>query len=209
MTPERDSADKLLTDYPRPSVAVDTAVLTVKHGALCVALVQNKTGWRLPGTFVHERETLAEAVLRSLRDKARIEGLRPRQLHVFDDPDRDNRGWVMSVAHLVVVPEASVAHIDLTPVAEAHGLVYDHAQIIEMAVDTLRTSYRAFADPERLLGPEFTLLELLRLHSAIAGEPLGKDTFRRHMLGQLAETDAHQSGLVGKPAKLFRQRDAT
>ena len=204
MTTYRDSSEKLLTDYPRPSVAVDTAVLTVKDGGLCIALVQNQTGWRLPGTFVHERETLAEAVLRSLRDKAHIEGLRPRQLHVFDAPDRDNRGWVMSVAHLVVVPEASVAHVNLTPVAEVQGVVYDHRQIIEMAVDTLRTSYRAFADPERLLGPEFTLLELLRLHSAIAGERLGKDTFRRHMLGQLVETDAHQQGVVGKPAKVFR-----
>ncbi|WP_104099499.1 hypothetical protein [Cryobacterium sp. M96] len=104
-------------------------------------------------------------------------------MHVFDDPDRDNRGWVMSVAHLVVVPEASVANVDLTPVAEVHDLVYDHRQIIGMAVDTLRASYRAAADPERLLGPELTLLELLRLHSAIAGEPLGKDTFRRHMMG--------------------------
>ena len=204
MTTYRDSSEKLLTDYPRPSVAVDTAVLTVKDGGLCIALVQNQTGWRLPGTFVHERETLAEAVLRSLRDKAHIEGLRPRQLHVFDAPDRDNRGWVMSVAHLVVVPEASVAHVNLTPVAEVQGVVYDHRQIIEMAVDTLRTSYRAFADPERLLGPEFTLLELLRLHSAIAGERLGKDTFRRHMLGQLVETDAYQPGVVGKPAKVFR-----
>ncbi|MBC7592196.1 MAG: hypothetical protein H7226_14300 [Salinibacterium sp.] len=108
------------------------------------------------------------------------------------------------MAHLVVVPEATVAHVDLTPAAEVHDLVYDHKKIIEMAVDTLRASYRTFADPERLLGPEFTLLELLRLHSAIAGEQLGKDTFRRHMLGQLVETDAYQQGVVGKPAKRFR-----
>lgn len=48
----------------------------------------------------------------------------------------------MSVAHLVVVPEASVAHIDLTPVAEVHDLVYDHKKIIERAVHTLRASSR-------------------------------------------------------------------
>ncbi|KFF59058.1 hypothetical protein JF66_14030 [Cryobacterium sp. MLB-32] len=208
MTIYRDTGDKLLTDYPRPSVAVDTAVLAVKDGAVCVALVQNKTGWRLPGTFVHERETLADAVLRSLRDKAHIEGLRPRQLHVFDAPDRDDRGWVMSVAHLVVVPEASVSHVSLTPVADAHDLVYDHATIIEMAVRTLRAAYLAAPDPEHLLGPEFTLLDLLRLHSAIAGELLGKDTFRRHMRSQLVETDAYRPGLVGKPARLFRHAEA-
>lgn len=47
--------------------------------------------------------------------------------------------------------------------------------------------------------------ELLRLHEAITGERLGKDTFRRHMLGQLVETGAYQQGAVGKPAKIFRR----
>jgi len=107
--------------------------------------------------------------------------VRPRQLHVCDDLDRDDRGWVMSVAHLVAVPEASVAEVELTPVDAAHDLVYDHAESRRLAVDSLRAEYRTFADPERLLGPEFTLLELLCLHSAISGDRLGKDTFRRHM----------------------------
>lgn len=195
-----------LTSFVRPSVAVDTAVLTVADGALCVVLVQNSDGWRLPGTFVHEGETLAAAVLRSLRDKAGIEGLHPRQLHVFDSPHRDSRGWVMSVAHLVTVPATSVAHVALTPWQHDHGLVFDHDQILRMAVETLRLAYRSHPDPERLLGPEFTLYELLRLHEAIAGDRLGKDTFRRHMRDQLVETDAYQSGVVGKPAKLFRHR---
>ena len=61
------------------------------------------TGWALPGTFLHEGETLADAVDRSLRIKANVRGLHPRQLHVFDDPDRDDRGWVLSVAHVEVV----------------------------------------------------------------------------------------------------------
>jgi 8-oxo-dGTP diphosphatase len=202
----RDSHGKLLSDYPQPSVAVDTAVLTVHDGSLHVVLVQNDTGWRLPGTFVHEGETLAQAVLRSLRDKASIEGLQPRQLHVFDQPDRDDRGWVMSVAHLVVVPEASVCGVELTPVDAAAGLVYDHATIIQLAVDTLRAEYRASPDPEGLLGTEFTLLELLRLHESILGQRLGKDTFRRRMLDQLVETDALQRGIVGKPARIYRRR---
>ena len=56
-----------------------------------------------PGTFLHEGETLADAVDRSLRKKANVRGLHPRQLHVFDDPRRDDRGWVLSVAHVEVV----------------------------------------------------------------------------------------------------------
>ncbi|TFC02634.1 NUDIX hydrolase [Cryobacterium mannosilyticum] len=206
MSDHRDSPVTSLADYPRPSVAVDTAVLTVQANALCVVLVQNERGWRLPGTFVHEGETLADAVLRSLRDKAGIEGLRPRQLRVFDAPERDDRGWVMSVAHLVVVPAASVPAGALTPWDAAQGLVYDHEQILRLAVDTVRAEYAAAADPERLLGPEFTLLELLRLHESVSGERLGKDTFRRRVLPGLVATDAVQPGKVGKPARLFRHR---
>ena len=71
-------------------------------------------------------ETLADAVKRSLRDKAGVRGLQPRQLHVFDDPDRDDRGWVLSVAHVdVVQPEqpgvAFTADTRLVPVDTRGG----------------------------------------------------------------------------------------
>lgn len=38
-----------------------------------------------------------EETLPDYGDKAHIEGLSPRQLHVFDEPRRGARGWVMSV----------------------------------------------------------------------------------------------------------------
>src|SRR3954468_22684838 len=108
----RDSSGKALTDYPRPSVAVDTAVLTVPDDdpRLSVLLVRRAVGhrgseWSLPGTFLHEGETLAVAVGRSLREKAGLAPeVAPRQLHVFDDPARDDRGWVLSVAHVAALP---------------------------------------------------------------------------------------------------------
>src|SRR6478609_2637441 len=102
----RDSIGRSLSDYPRPSVAVDTAVLTVDTALGLVVLEVRRptgTGWALPGTFLYEGETLADAVDRSLRMKANVRGLHPRQLHVFDDPRRDDRGWVLSVAHIDVV----------------------------------------------------------------------------------------------------------
>jgi ADP-ribose pyrophosphatase YjhB (NUDIX family) len=95
-----------LSDYPRPSVAIDAAVLTVIDGALHVVIVDDARDHtrRLPGTFLHEGEWLADAVSRCLADKAGITGLDPVQLHVFDSPDRDDRGRVISVAHLATVP---------------------------------------------------------------------------------------------------------
>ncbi|NCD20790.1 MAG: NUDIX hydrolase, partial [Actinobacteria bacterium] len=103
----RDSAGKRLVDYPRPSVAVDVAVLTVvpgeelspsrrwsEPGILAVLVHRLPTGeWALPGTFLHEGERLADAVARALHDKLGLDGVTPHQLRVFDDPTRDPRGW--------------------------------------------------------------------------------------------------------------------
>ena len=112
----RDSNGRTLADYPRPSVAVDTALLTLDPDLELVVLQvrrPNGAGWALPGTFLHEGERLADAVDRSLRVKAGVRGLHPRQLHVFDDPNRDDRGWVLSVAHVDVVRADRLASASL------------------------------------------------------------------------------------------------
>lgn len=232
----RDSDGKALTDYPRPSVAVDTAVLTVtESGQLSVLLTLTNDSaarggdeWRLPGTFLHEGEWLSDAVLRSLREKAGVHGLRPRQLRVFDDPHRDDRGWVLSVAHLVAVPVDQIRLIERTQLVGVNNLPqlqYDHDEIIGEAVEALRTEYRRSPDPAGLLpepvGPAmmvegispavldteprgaFTMRDLRMLHEAVLDERLVADTFRRSMLDGLQSTGRMRRGERGKPAELF------
>lgn len=212
---DRDTSGRKLTDYPRPSVAVDTAVLTLDpEKGLVVLEVRRPTtaGWALPGTFIHEGETLAQAVDRSLRDKANVRGLHPRQLHVFDDPTRDDRGWVLSVAHVQVVRLDQLANryadtTRLMPVDAPGRLPYDHADIIELAVADVRAHYVEKPDPDRLLGDEFTLREMRLVHEAIAGRPLQRDTFRRAMEPHLVATGTSSVSGRGRPAELFRRRE--
>lgn len=209
-----NSSGRTLTDYPRPSVAVDTAVLTpdpdLGLAVLQVRRAQGR-GWALPGTFLHEGETLADAVQRSLADKAGVHGLTPRQLHVFDALGRDDRGWVLSVAHVAVVPAVRLSTrfpeaIRLVPVHAPGRLVYDHAEIIALAVDDVRARYAASPDPDRLLGEEFTLRDLRLAHEAIVGDPLQRDTFRRAMEPHLEPTGEKAAVGRGRPAELFRRR---
>jgi len=215
-TTYRDSSGRTLADYPRPSVAVDTALLTVTEDRLSVLLTLTedaarggKAEWRLPGTFIHEGETLAGAVLRSLRDKAGVEGLAPRQLHVFDDPSRDDRGWVLGVAHLDVVRADRLPESDRTrliPISELPPLKYDHASIVEFAVAALRADYRRMPDAAGLLEPPFTLRALRHLHEAVLGERLLPDTFRRSMTPMLIPTGELSRDGRGRPAELYRPR---
>lgn len=209
-----------LLDYPRPSVAVDTAVLTVADGSLQVLLVRrgeehHHGEWALPGTFLREREKLADAVLRSLREKVGISGRVPRQLQVFDDPERDDRGWVLSVAHVDVVPLAELedalksdgvrlASVVGEPKVVA-GLPYGHAEIVAKAVERLRAAYAEAPDPWALLAEPFTLKELRDLHEVVAGGPLMRDTFRRFMEPQLKGTGQMSDGTRGRPSRLWRR----
>lgn len=170
----------------------------------------DETGWALPGTFLHPGERLADAVDRSLRMKAGVRGLRPRQLHVFDDPDRDDRGWVLSVAHVAVVQAERLAdrlpdRTRLVPASRPGRLPYGHGGIIARAVEDLRSRYGDAPDPDGLLGAQFTLLELRMAHEAVAGELLQRDWFRRTMEPQLEATGAVVAGGRGRPAELFRR----
>jgi ADP-ribose pyrophosphatase YjhB (NUDIX family) len=213
----RDSSGKALTDYPRPSVAVDTAVLTVPPGevSLDVVLVRADDGWALPGTFLHEGETLARAVRRSLADKVGLSGRSPQQLQVFDDPERDDRGWVLSAAHVDVVPWGELAPVlearpdDVVhrPCNEVRGLAFDHDAIVRLAAEHVRARYRERPDPAGLVPEPFTLRELRVVHQAVLGRlPRSADTFRRSMLPMLAEVLGEvREGTVGKPAQLYRR----
>lgn len=196
---------RALTDYPRPSVAVDTAVFTVVADQLCVVLVEGPhRRRRLPGTFLYEGETLVDSVRRSLREKAGIATGSPRQLRVFDEPDRDERGWVLTVAHAMALPEHEVPRELVVPIDLADPLDFDHGHILAVAVERIRGDYATQPDPWGLMPPRFTLRELLLVHSAVDPTTPHRDTFRRMMEPLLEETGEFSSGSVGKPSRYFR-----
>ena len=221
-----------LSDFPRPSVAVDVAVMTVTAEGDLAVLLYRRTGdragmWALPGRFLREGERLADAVTHTLEEKchltpAAIGGRVPRQLHVFDDPDRDDRGWVLSVGHLLVVPFEQLAplvaaHDDLVIASVVGGraqaphgqldLPYGQDEIVARARDELVALYGAIPDPERLIDRDtFTLSELSEVHFAVLGtEQWPIDTFRRKMSRQLRETGEVVRRGPGRPAALFQR----
>jgi len=197
---------------------VDTALLTVdldRRQLLVAEMAREDTGkWALPGTFLRERETLAQAVQRCLSEKLGVRGVRPRQLEVFDDPFRDPRDWVISVAHVAVVrPEqlkslgtGTASRTRLAPVDRPGELSWDHPKIVRLAKEYVRARYAAEPDPERLLGPRFTLSELQRVHEAVLGEEgMDRFAFRRAMKPLVVGTGVMQESTGGRPAELFRR----
>ncbi len=227
-----------LDGLPRPGVAVDLAILTVTGASdtnpELRVLVQDRaepTGRALPGGFIRERWTVARTVADVLRRKVGIEpsdAIHPRLLRLFDDPDRDDRTWAISVAHSVSLREAQVsaAYGDLVPVtadgALAHEgvLLFDHDQIVAAAIARLRERYdfryrfvNIAPDPDDFLPEPFTLHQLRKVHEAVVGDDLHKDNFNRRMKPFLTPVmrdgePVLSSNLRGRPATLYRKATA-
>ena len=224
----RDASGRALSDYPRPSLAVDVVLLTVRTDEegdrqLCVLVHRRTEGpgngeWSLPGSFVREGERLVAAVRRTVADKLALRTKAPRQLAVFDDPARDSRGHVVSVAHVDLLPEHDLLSRDasgwtLAPVdgvrlrlpGRQRQLPFDHDAIVSAAIDWARSRYERRPDPSGLLPEPFTLRELRRLHETVLARELFKDTFRRRMEPQLVLTDEKSSGVRGPRAAMYRR----
>lgn len=211
------STDTDKNDWRRPIVAVDIALLSLdpERGLVVVEMWRDDTeSWALPGAFLRWGETLSDAVRRCLRDKVGVEGVRQRQLHVFDEPNRDERDWVLSVAHVAVVRpdrlaslgEGLATRVRTASVDRPGELAWDHSAIVRLAKNDVRSRYRDTADPDHLLGREFTLRELFDVHRAVLAEPLKDDRFRREMEGRIERTEqVLETGGRGRPAELYRR----
>lgn len=202
-----DSSGKSLTDYPRPSVAVDVAVLTYSDAAVKVLVVKHRLGTlALPGTFLHERELLTAAADRALKSKAGMVKAEFHQLAILDNPNRDDRGWVLSVAHTAAVPESDLP-VDaiLLDVYGAPDLAFDHTEIVGLAVADLRSRYARSLDPAGFLGDTFTVPQLRQLYEVLFDRELQKDSFRRHVVDALIGTGEYVRSTTGRPAEMYRR----
>jgi 8-oxo-dGTP diphosphatase len=224
-----------LESFPRPHLAVDVVLLTLLDGALHVLLLArdeepHRGTWVLPGGFVRVEESIDSAVARVLADKAGLTDVFVEQLYTFGEPARDARGRIVSVAHYALVPASRLdTRAEGTRLARVavpwKGLTggpaalqaedgstlpvgFDHSDIVGLTVQRLRGKIDYAPVGFELLPREFTLLELQRVHEAVLGTRLNKDSFRRRMLasGQLAATGRKQRDVGHRPAELFRFR---
>jgi hypothetical protein len=75
-------------------------------------------------------------------------------------------------------------------------LPYDHAALVKAAANELPRRYADRPDPERILGPRFTIRELRDIHEAIPGTTLQEDTFRRATEPHLQGTGTLSPGIA-------------
>lgn len=204
---------------PTPALVctVDVVLMTLLEDRLQVALLPRYRAphggqLALPGGFVHpqtDRDT-RDAAERMLRDKAGLVSPYLEQLASFSGPDRDPRGWSISVAYVALVAATLLAqghaHLRWHPVDALPPLPFDHTEIVAQAVARVRSKSQYSSLPVHLCGEHFTLPQLQAVYEAVLGEPLNKVSFRRKMdaLGMLEPVPGAQTGGAHRPAQVWR-----
>ncbi len=191
--------------------------------------------WALPGGFVFHNESIEEAANRILEDRTGIRNIYLEQFYVFGDKNRQFREvheevmyknsihpqdnhWLfqrfISIGFYALVDFSKVTP-ELDDISEICGwydiedmplLSFDHPQIFQKALETLRSSLDTKLVGFNLLPEMFTIGELQSLYETILGKKLIRTNFQRKILSLeiLERIEKKYSGGSHKAPYLYR-----
>lgn len=183
---------------------------------------------QLPGNLIRDDETLDQSAKRVLYELTGLTNIYLDQFYAFGDPERVkakyDTEWLKSMreepsARVITVAYYSLVKLELykptaasfakkaewVPISAIPSLAFDHNQILNKAIETLKIKLRHKPIGFELLPEKFTLGQLQKLYEVILGTELDKRNFRRKILNKkiLTPLIEKQKGVPHKQAQLF------
>ncbi|MEK0422375.1 MAG: hypothetical protein RLZ95_285 [Bacteroidota bacterium] len=168
--------------------------------------------WALPGGFILKNEPIENAAYRVLQERTGVNNIFLQQFNAFGDPNRSdakihqNKFLELDIKipkdHWLIQRFITIgfyALIDFTEVQiskdsydegaewidinKLNNLMMDHENIIQKALEVLRTQLAYLPIGRNLLPKKFTMPELQKLYETILGQQLDRRNFQRKMIG--------------------------
>jgi len=221
-----------------PNVSVDCVVFGFDNKSMKVLLIEQKDlgqgskQFALPGDLVMEDEGLDSAANRVLFELTQLKGIFLRQFHAFGDPNRVKNikdiSWLQSYRENPQARVITIAYFalikmdDFEPAASSFAervfwqdlheipeLAFDHNEILEQAILSLRLQFEVNHIGFELLPEKFTLNQLQVLHEAVFDKELDKRNFRKKVMKEswVLPLEEKQKGVLHKPARLYTLND--
>ena len=179
-----------------PALAVDTVVFGIDKKQLMVLMIKIKNGpyggkWALPGGLVGLGESPEVTATRVLKNKTNIRSGYLEQLYTFGNPNRDIRGQVASVAHMLLVNNiksydlvASEYYSDIRwlPVLDLPATAFDHATIVDFALTRVKSKLGYSNVAGSLLPKDFSLDQLKEVYEVVMDKSYDQKVFEKDIL---------------------------
>jgi len=205
-----------------PAVAVDTVVMAINKDELKTLLIKIGSGpykdkWAVPGGLIQLNEIPEKAAIRVLKNKTNIQRGHLEQLYTFGDPDRDVRGNIISIAHLLLIPDLEkyilktvdfYTDIGWFSVNKLPVTAFDHNKIINLAHKRLKDKMTYSTIASSLLPKYFTFTELQRVYEIVWRRRIDKRNFRKRMtdVDIIIPVNKFKKGSF-RPAQLYKFKE--
>jgi hypothetical protein len=191
-------------------VALDCIIFGFEDSSLKILLQKRKfeplkDELSLMGGFLEDQESLDGAARRITNKLTGLEEVYYEQLPVFGEINRDISARVLSVPYYALI-KLDAFDLEITgrygafwvSINEIPNLIFDHNQMVAMALKKLRERCRIRPIGFELLPEKFTIPQLQSLYEAILGVELDKRNFRKkifsmNLLDKLEEKDKQSS----------------
>jgi 8-oxo-dGTP diphosphatase len=168
--------------------------------------------WALQGGYIRQNEDVDVAAKRILEERAHVKDIFLKQFHVFGKANRPTadslkeafKDTAFDIDELPVFKQRFVSigyyslvnYLKVTPTIGLFfdqckwfnmsnlpkNIAFDHAEIIEKALETLRNSLDYQRVGFNLMPETFTMNELQKLYETILGQQLSRNNFQRKIL---------------------------
>ena len=180
----------------------------------------------LPGGFVRRDQSVNDAVKSGLKERTGLDNIYLEQFHTFgslerydpkpmeaifkaqgESPSQDH--WLLdrfiSIAYYALInyemvelkPDELSDSINWYPIDNLPPLIQDHREIVDKALETLRSNLERSIVGMNLLPKRFTMGEFQKVYEAILGKPVRRTSFQRRMLS-LGFLNRHEKQFNGK-----------
>lgn len=208
--------------------ALELKVLLIKRG-LGEGEEGNPGMYALPGNLVFEDEGLHQAAERVLNELTGLRDVYLKQFFAFGSPNRvkdlkdqewlrafrqDPQARVITIGYYSLIkmdsyevqPSSFARDAEWVSLQDIPELAFDHNQILDKALSTLRFQIQHDSIGFELLPEKFTLSQLQHLNEIVLGHALDKRNFRRKVqkMESVVPLDEKQKGVLHKPARLYR-----
>lgn len=206
--------------YNNIGVHVISSIFTVEKGIIKVLLVKRnnepyKGKWSLVGGALYNDELLIDGMRREIEEKTGIKNTILYFSSVVDKIDRSPIRRMIAMSYIGIINSEKVSILketlkttdaDWIAISNVKKLAYDHNDILDKSIITLREKITSSDILKSLFPNGFTIPEIQKTYETILDKTFDRRNFRKKLLSlNLIEDTGEYVNFEGKkPAKLYR-----